>query len=184
MDQMPGLCPKEYPIRLKRLTDDGVRNAKEAQGYRKTGEISPTRLSSPTQGIEDPCHEVKTHKHGHPAGGPQAPCLHGVALSFSMKHLLQDKVGIGVSCLMPERVTSLPSWQSRWLRGPCQHRDLWSILKRPEEYKGHLSHPGLSASQPGVAEQVTQTDLCGRYRPSSDQSPPPSKVLSPLSHLE
>lgn len=31
MDQMPSLCPKEYPISLKRLADDGVRNAKEAE---------------------------------------------------------------------------------------------------------------------------------------------------------
>lgn len=40
------------------------------------------------QCIEDPRHEVEAHKHGHPAGSPQAPCLHGVALLFSFKHLL------------------------------------------------------------------------------------------------
>lgn len=41
-----------------------------------------------TQGVEDPCHEVEAHKHGHPASCPQAPCLHGIALLFSTKHFL------------------------------------------------------------------------------------------------
>lgn len=55
------------------------------------GRMAPAPFSL-TQGVEDPSHEVEAHKHGHPASRPQAPCFHGIALLFSTKHLLYDKV--------------------------------------------------------------------------------------------
>lgn len=56
-----------------------------------------------TQGVEDPSHEVEAHKHGHPASRPQAPRLHGIALLFSTKHLLYNKVA---RCQDPESPTN------------------------------------------------------------------------------
>lgn len=60
-----------------------------------------------TQGVEDPSHEVEAHKHGHPASRPQAPRLHGIALLFSTKHLLYNKVA---RCQDPQSHQQCGSW--------------------------------------------------------------------------
>lgn len=107
MGQMPGLCPKEHRSRPERVRD-GVRSAREACGLHEGEQDAPACPCTPTQRIQDPRHEVETHKHGHPAGGPQAPRLQGVALLFSTKHLLQGKAGEGASRLMSLRGHQLP----------------------------------------------------------------------------
>lgn len=148
----------------ERLTD----SVKGALGYRRVGKTPPTR-SSPTQGVEDARHEVEAHKHGHPAGGPQAPRLHGVALLFSLKHLLQERQGSG------GHVLHLRGHQPTYLRGPCQHRSHVPFPNRPQGDKGTSPTQNKVPSHPGTAVHGPQNSVEGwallRSEPTSFKCP-------------
>lgn len=97
---------------------------------------------TPTQGIEDPRHEVEAHKHGHPAGGPQAPRLQGVTLLFSTEHLLQDKVGRGC-CVSDRALICLPSWPflNRPEReGPPPSKAIWHSRRKQTRLAVQVPH--------------------------------------------
>lgn len=130
-------------------------------------------LSPPTQSVEDPRHEVEAHKHGYPAGRPQAPRLHGVALLFPTKHLLEDKRGGAVTSQLrgspaypvgraraegpgltqePLRFWTDQKEERALPRPTClahlaaQSRQAWALRSQPASSKSH--QPTVSPNKP------------------------------------
>ena len=61
--------------------------------------------------------------------------------------------------LLSEGVTGLPSWQARWLRGPCRRRKHWTFLNRPEEDKSTSPTRVRAPPQPSAGGQGVHTEF-------------------------
>ena len=153
--------------------------------WRWEGPRTP-RLSPPTQSVEDPRHEVEAHKHGYPASRPQAPRLHGVALLFSTKHLLQDKRGGAVTSQL-RGVTSLPSrqGQSQGARLTQEPLRFWTDQREERAPPGPtcLAHPAAQSRQVWALRSQPASSKSRQPSVSPNKPDPPAAAAPSGGHL-